>query len=287
LYLARDLKYYDDSTVRMVEYSAATEVLRAYRNGAIDGAALTLDEVLLLAQDGEEPRIVAVLDYSNGADVVLARPPIRDLAGLRGHRIAVENTALGAYMLERALDEAKLQPSDVTIVPTTEDEHESAYLSKRVDAVVTFEPVRSRLLKAGAVNVFDSSRIPGEIIDVLVVRRAYAENHPEQVQRLVEGWYRAVLYTDKAVADAAQRMAKRERISPHEFLRSLTGIRLSHLADNRVLLDGTKPGIIIPAERLAQTMWEKRLLRRSEADIAVLPYPQPLRHLVHLEEQGP
>lgn len=50
------------------------------------------------------------------------------------------------------------------------DEHEGAFGSGKVDAVVTFEPVRSRLLARGAVQIFDRRQIPGEIIHVLVMR---------------------------------------------------------------------------------------------------------------------
>ena len=50
LYLARSLGYWDDSSVKLVEYSSASQVIRAFRNDAIHIAALTLDEVLLLKE---------------------------------------------------------------------------------------------------------------------------------------------------------------------------------------------------------------------------------------------
>ena len=70
LYLARELGKLDPASVQLVEYPSASEVLRAYRNQAIDGMVISLDELFGLAEDGYDPRIILVVDVSNGADVV-------------------------------------------------------------------------------------------------------------------------------------------------------------------------------------------------------------------------
>src|SRR5512144_3430584 len=58
LYLARELGRLDSSAVQLVEYQSASEVLRAFRNGAIDGMVISLDELFGLAVDGFQPRII-------------------------------------------------------------------------------------------------------------------------------------------------------------------------------------------------------------------------------------
>ena len=73
LYLARELGRLDPASVQLVEYPSASEVLRAYRNEAIDGMVISLDELFGLAADGFQPRIILVVDVSSGADVVVGR----------------------------------------------------------------------------------------------------------------------------------------------------------------------------------------------------------------------
>ena len=172
LYLAREQGLYPPSAgLRLVEYTSASEVIQAFRNGTIDAAALTLDEVLLLAETTPDLGIVLVLDISHGADVILAQPAISSLRDLKGKRVGLESTALGAYVLTRALQTAGMRQDDVRKISLEVDEHEQAFKKGRVDAVVTFEPVRTRLMASGARQLFDSSMLPGEIVDVLVVRR--------------------------------------------------------------------------------------------------------------------
>lgn len=270
LYLARDLGYYPDGAVRLVEYASATEVIQAYRNHAIDAAALTLDEVLQLVQDGHRPHVVTVLDYSDGADALLATRRVRTLAGLHGKRVGVENTAVGAYLLARALQAARLPRSAIQVVPLEIQEHELAFVSGTVDAVVTFEPVRSRLLHQGAHVLFDSRRIPGEILDVLVVRDDFIETRAREAHQLVDGWRRAVLYLRSEPQDAARRMAPRLGMSAEEFLAALSGLRLPDLDENRRLLGGHEPALRIPAQHLAEVMRSEHLLHSPVAIDALL-----------------
>ena len=84
LYLARELGKLDPASVQLVEYPSASEVLRAYRNQAIDGMVISLDELFGLAEDGYDPRIILVVDVSNGADVVVGRPGMRSMKDLKG-----------------------------------------------------------------------------------------------------------------------------------------------------------------------------------------------------------
>jgi NitT/TauT family transport system substrate-binding protein len=260
LYLARELGHLPDPPIRLVEYGSATQVIAAFRNGVIDAAALTLDEVLLLAQDGHRPCIVAVLDFSAGADAIVARPGVKTLAELRGRRIGVENGALGAYLLTRALQHGGVPRTAVEVLPLTVDEHERAYREGRVDALVTFEPARRRLLALGARVLFDSRRLPGEIMDVLVVRRDYLDAHPQQARLLVDGWLRALATLRADPRAAAQRMAPRTGLTPQELLDGLAGLRLPDLAENHRLLAGPAPAARAAGERLVQVMLEQRLL---------------------------
>src|SRR6202162_3941028 len=91
LYLARDLGYVDREAVQLVESPSASEVSRAFRNQAIDGMVISLDELFVLAVDELQPRIVLIADVSHGADVVVGRSSMRAMKDLRGKRVAVES----------------------------------------------------------------------------------------------------------------------------------------------------------------------------------------------------
>lgn len=262
LYLAREQGYYPAESVRLVEYSSASEVIRAFRNGAIDAAALTLDEALVLAETTSGLSVVLVLDVSNGADAILGQPALSTLRDLKGKRVGLETTALGAYVLTRALQTVEMTPSDVRTVSLEISEHERAFREGRVDAVVTFDPARTRLLAAGARQLFDSSRLPGEIVDVLVVRRTFSAKQGGQISQLVHGWFRALDFIRKDRSRAASLMAQRERLSPNDFLKSLQGLNFPTIEANGVMLAGPASTLVHTAEELSRVMLANRLIER-------------------------
>lgn len=283
LYLARELNYFSSDEVRLVEFASATQVIRAFRNHAIDAATLTLDETLLLAQDVPDIRVVTVMDVSSGADVILAQRGISTLHDLRGKRVGVEQTALGGYMLHRALRHAQLTSADVQRVYLQVDEHEHTFLQGDIDAVVTFDPVRARLLAAGAGLLFDSSQIAGEIVDVLVVHRAFLAAQPERVSRLVGAWFRAVAYLEAQPKHAATLMAPRLGVDARDLLDSYRLIEIPRYAENLEWLgdNGTTRGLVDSAQQLVTFMQQAGLLRRPVA-VEALPDAGPLHAVSEL-----
>jgi len=266
LYLARSLGWFRDSSIRLVEYTSATETMNALRHGSIEAGALTLDEVLTLAQEGVDLRVVLLLDVSNGADAVIAHPGIDTPEDLRGRTIGVESSAVGGYMLDRMLEKSGLTLQDVHILSLTLDEHEAAFTSHRVDAVVTFEPVKSRLLAQSAKVIFDSALIPGEIIDVLAVRSEVFNASPDAFAGLTEKWFQALEYLQRHPDDAARRMQPRLKGSPDQLREQFAGLQLGTLQLNQSFFNNADNPPIKRAEQLAQVMRAQGLLH-SDIDV--------------------
>lgn len=260
---------YGQAPIRMRQFTSATEVLRAFQNDAIEVAALTLDEVLLLVQDGVDVVVILVADVSHGADVIVAKPGVDAVRALSQRRVAVENTAVGAYVLSRALQVHGVPPDSVQVVSITVDESVDAFASGRADAVVTFEPFRSKLMGAGARQIFSSQEIPDEIVDVLVTKRRTLEKHEPTLKALVKGWLAGVRFVETQPERAGQLMAPRLDLTPQEALASLEGLRLPDAATNRALLDATKPKLGPSVKRMSVVMRESGLLK-SEVDVSRL-----------------
>lgn len=273
LYLARELGYYEDVALELVDFPSSTEIIRAYLNQDLDLVALTLDEILSLKVQSPDLKIILVADISEGGDVILGKPELDQLADLNGKRVGVESTALGAYVLTRALEIANLKTTDIEIVPLTISEHESAFRQDLVDAVVTFDPVRSLLLSQGAKLLFDSTQMPGEIVDLIAVRSSALTDQSHTLQALVDGWFKAYAYFQANPAAAAEIMAVRSGITPTEFLASLDLLHMPDLAENRQLLNPENGTLNKTARQLLAVMKTNKLID-SEPDMNTLFDPQ-------------
>ena len=278
LYLARELGRLDPSSVQLVEYPSASEVLRAFRNQAIDGMVISLDELFGLAVDGFQPRIILIVDVSHGADVVVGRRGMRTMQDLKGKSVAVESSALGAFVLSRALALNGMQASDVNVVHLESNEQPSAFEKGQVDAAVTFDPYRAQFLRAGAKTLFDSTQIPGEIVDLLAVRASVFDKQPKAVQALLTGWFGAIEYMNHDPKDAARRMGIRQQTTGEQFLASQQGLRVPSREENLRMLSGPAPELVVTGRRLMTLMVDAKLLR-NEVTIESLLAPGPLKDL--------
>ena len=229
--------------VQLVEYPSASEVLRAFRNEAIDGMVISLDELFGLAADGFEPRIVLVVDVSHGADVVVGRGGMRSMRDLKGKSVAVESSALGAFVLSRALALNGMQAADVNVVHLESNEQPSAFEKGEVDGAVTFDPYRARFLQRGRDDAVRQHADPRR--DRRPARGARDRHRPRIRRRCRRcspaGSTRSTTCKQRP-EDAARRMGIRQQTTGEQFLETLQGLHIPTREENLRMLGGTTAG---------------------------------------------
>ncbi|WP_018864056.1 ABC transporter substrate-binding protein [Thioalkalivibrio sp. ARh3] len=263
LHLAADRGEFRTEDIRLARFASNVESLRAIRNGNVDVAALTLDEALLLRADGHDIRVILLLDYSHGGDTILAQPGITRITDLKDRRVGVENDAATAYLLARGLEYGGLDREAIQIVRVDAGRHAEAFRDQEIDALATFEPIRTRLLKDGAEELFDSTKIPGEIVDVLVARRAALDEHPGHLRKLVNGWFSALNHLDAEPGPARTRMAANSDLSEDELETALSGVRFPSRTENCEALARSGESLRSTTQRLADLMLGQGLLERQ------------------------
>lgn len=273
LFLAQDAGSLNPKLVRLASLPSTTEVIRALQHGVADAATLTLDETLSLAAAGLPLTVVAVADVSAGADAVLLRSDLPDGAPLRGLRIGYEGTAVGAYVLSRFLQHNGIDLSSVSLSVVPPDNHAEALRTHTLDAVVTYEPFITQMTGL-ARPVFTSAAIPGEVVDVLVVRTDLLR--PEVTAHLRQVWLDGVsrlLSGDPARLDGTGR---RHGLTPAMLRQALEGIRFPAATDQAAYLNGTVPALGRQASALWAAMENTRLIPAG-ARFPALPFaPWPL-----------
>lgn len=257
LVLARERGLLDAGIVKVVELMSSTESQRALRNGLAEAAALTLDEALRLADGGMALRIVAMLSDFNCNHAVLARPEIRNPAQLKGRRIALEETAHGALVLDRLLAAGGLTRADVTLLHAEAAMHAAMLISGRADAVITFEPMKSQLTGKGFRVVFQGLGMPYDFVDVLVARADLPEARIAALRAAWEAGRRALRADPQG---AAALLAPGAELDPEAYLAILDGLRFLTPADNAARLKAA--ALERDAGALARDLLARGLLRR-------------------------
>jgi NitT/TauT family transport system substrate-binding protein len=265
LYAAADRQLYGSTQVTMTTFSSLYDADRAFSQGRIDVLGTTLFDALRIADEGVALRVVLVIDYSNGADGVVASQGITSIPQLKGKRVAVEVGAINHFVLLSALDRAGLRESDVTLVNMSVEEAAKSLALGKIDAAALWEPLLSEQASAaGAQKLFTSAEIPGQIADVLVVRQDLAEQRPADVANLAIGWEQALQIWRTRPQEVEGVMAQSMNMTPDDLKANFGGLELVDLDHNRQLFDPANPQSLWKAyDATSAFMTQHQLLKQT------------------------
>ena len=177
--------------VEIVQINDYIESINQYTAGAFDGVSATnMDTLSIPAGAGVDTTALIVGDYSDGNDAILVKDG-DSVADLAGRPVNLVELSVSHYLLARALDEAGLAERDLgAVINTSDADMVAAWQTPDVEAVVTWNPLVSTIMEMGdATKVADSSDIPGEIIDMMVVNTETLAANPDFGKALVGAWY--------------------------------------------------------------------------------------------------
>jgi len=224
--------------VEIIRFASATEEMQAMKNGRIHGAGFTLDEVFSLIESGFKGKVVLVVDYSMGGDMIIGQKDVKNIAEIKGKTIGYEGTVVGEFLLDRALHMNHVKRFSIKLIDVQADNWLSAFKEKSVDALVCFNPVATTLLNEEEGNLlFSSAEMPFEIIDVLVFTESFYDDNKAAITNILKTWFDALIYLDTNTDNAAEVIASIKNISPEEYKQGLKGLIAPNLKVNKTVFD--------------------------------------------------
>jgi NitT/TauT family transport system substrate-binding protein len=178
-------------------FSAGPATVEALFSGALDATYIGPNPAInaYVQSRGEAIRIVSGAT-SGGASLVV-KPSINTAADLKGKKLATpqrggtQDVALRHWLKDNSLKADFEGGGDVSIVPQENAQTLETFRSGQIDGAWVPEPWATRLLQEGGGKVLVDERSlwpEGRFVTTqLVVRTKFLREHPDVVQRLVEG----------------------------------------------------------------------------------------------------
>ncbi len=226
----------------------------------------TLFDALRIASEGVALKIVLLFDYSSGGDGIVARQEIATVADLKGKRVGAEVSGISHFVLLAALGRAGLNDTDVQLVNLSVPEAAAAFAHGKVDAATLWDPHLSREASApGAHKIFTSKEIPGQVIDVLMVHKSFAEARPADVTSVVRSWEQMLAAWRARPAEMDAVMAAETNRTVEGLKADFAGMELLDLARNDELFRRDAPGggVWSAYEATARFMTQHQLFKHA------------------------
>lgn len=180
-------------TINVTQINDYVESINQYTAGKFDGVTVTnMDALTIPAAGGVDSSAIIMGDFSNGNDGVVLKDG-KTLADIKGRDINIVELSVSHYLLARGLASIGLTEKDVKTVNTSDVDIVAAFKAPESKAVVTWNPQLMEVkAEPKATEVFDSSKIPGEIEDLMVVNTATLKDNPDLGKALVGIWYETI-----------------------------------------------------------------------------------------------
>ena len=179
-----------DISIDVVQINDYVESINQYTAGQYDGCTMTnMDALTIPAAGGIDSTALIVGDFSNGNDGVVLKGK-KSLKDIKGQSVNLVELSVSHYLLARGLESVGMAEKDVRVVNTSDADIVAAYSTDDVTSVVTWNPLLGEIVgMPNSTKVFDSSEIPGEIIDLLVVNSKTLKANPNFGKALTGAWY--------------------------------------------------------------------------------------------------
>src|SRR6266849_3622576 len=186
--------------IKLTQVNEYVESINQYTAGTFDACAMTnMDTLTIPAAGGVDSTALIVGDFSNGNG--------KALTDIKGQKVNLVELSVSHYLLARALESVGMRERDLKVINTSDADIVAAFSAPATTAVVTWKPQLSAVLSApNAQLAFDSSKIPGEILDLMVVKTDVLNANPKLGKALIGAWYEtlAVMFKNDAAGQAAQ-----------------------------------------------------------------------------------
>src|SRR5579862_2241940 len=185
------------------DYNASIDAMSA---GKIDADMIVASDAMVAGSSGAKTKIVCLVDYSEGSDMIVGGPGVDSIKDLKGKKVGVELTLVEHELLLQALKVNGLSQSDVTLVGTATDKTPQTLASGSVAAIGAWYPFSGQALKQvpGSKKLFTSADAKGLIFDVIAVSPTSYAAHKAEWSKITGIYYKCVAYLmDPATRDDA------------------------------------------------------------------------------------
>jgi NitT/TauT family transport system substrate-binding protein len=179
--------------IKITQINDYVESINQYTAGKFDGVTVTnMDSLTVPAAGGVDTSAIVLGDFSNGNDGIVLKGG-KSIADIKGRKINIVELSVSHYLLARALATVKLRERDIKIINTSDADIVGAFKSADSTAVVTWNPQLMEVkAEPNTTEVFNSSKIPGEIQDLLVIKTETLKDNPDLGKALVGIWYETI-----------------------------------------------------------------------------------------------
>jgi NitT/TauT family transport system substrate-binding protein len=272
MYIAEEKGFFKKNgiNVKLTRMESSSDRLSALAAKRVTGIGGTVDSHVVASSRGVPLVQVLVTDDSKGGDGIVANKDIKTFADLKGKKIAVQTDGGASFFwFNYLLKKEGMTMDDFEIQSMSSGDAGAAFVAKKVDAAITWEPWLTSAKNTDFGHVLLSSeKTPGIITGSFALHKDFLKEHPEAVKAFNKSWFEAVDYYKEHKEESIAIMAKAMGQTTDEFKEALAGAGFYDKEGNMKYF-GTKeaPGPLYDLTKMGADLWEEQKLIDKKPNI--------------------
>lgn len=253
-----------DAKLQWVEFQSGPPILEALRAGAVD-IGYVGETPPVFGQAGGVPFVyVATEAPAPEAEAILvpASSPIRELAQLKGKRVALNRGSNVHYLLLKALQSVGLSFDDIQLLALAPPDARAAFDSGQLDAWVIWDPFFAAAELAGARVLRDGTGLVDNRFFYLA-RREFAERQAQHLRTVLDAFGEVSTWSGEHREESARALSEASGVAYEALLKAerrhtyrVEKITSEVLARQQAMADALHAVGVLPAPvRTEQAAW--------------------------------
>ncbi|MFB3921833.1 MAG: ABC transporter substrate-binding protein [Terriglobia bacterium] len=258
-----------------------TEGAAALATGNVDVMLTTADvwakDYAQLKARGFQGRAFFLVDWSRGADGIIAAQGINSLKDLAGKKLAYAPYTPSHFLLWYGTKQSgvtaaqRKQIFDQAVHTKDGIEPATLFAQQKVDAAVAWDPDMSDAVskRAGSKKIYDTRAADNLIADILVVSEKFAASHADTLAKFAQGWLEGVQFIKAEPARAYNLIGSIKDFNiPTDLAKTmLEGVKLADAADHKAFFGAPGTSDYDNIFKMAQEMYhESGVLKGPASD---------------------
>ncbi|HPP87010.1 MAG TPA: ABC transporter substrate-binding protein [bacterium] len=214
------------------------ELHKLYKSKKLDGIATLFADSILLHGQNNPSKIVYIINISEGADAIIAKPNYKNLASLKNKKISFDGINSFSHILvihsliNNGLDENDYFFENIPVAEVLKKLEENT-----IQAGFIHEPYLSEALKKGYKIIYSTKESKDIIIDVLTFHSKTIKEQKKEIQKIINALYETQNFIMKNQQEAYSIISQKMDLSIADVSSTFEKVKIPDLHFSLNLMD--------------------------------------------------
>ncbi|MBT4277669.1 ABC transporter substrate-binding protein [Candidatus Falkowbacteria bacterium] len=239
-FIAEEKGYFEKEGVNaeVVIINDPVQAVSALAGNDVQMLFSSADFTAYISDAGVSIKEIFASDIGYGSDGLLVKNDVNSINDLKGKTVHLSMGTPSHFLLRYLTEQEGLKGGDINMIQMEADQVGVAFVAKKIDYGMSWEPWLSKASERDDGKVlFSSKDKPGIITDTFIVRSDILKSRRNDVKAVVRAWFDSIDFLEANPREANAIMAKNLGLPIEDFEAQVATVKFLDYSENLIKFD--------------------------------------------------